>query len=65
MKGIAGREMRALCTLRGPFLDATRRVSFSSSVTVLACLDFTRGGPARWPARGLVRPGSAEERQTG
>ena len=23
--------------------------------TVPACLDLTRGGPARWPARGLVR----------
>ena len=53
---IIGVEIRTLSTLRGPFLDATRTFSFVVPGTVRACLDLTRGGLARWPACGLVRP---------
>ena len=49
-------EIRALSALRGPCLDARRTFSFAFFVTVPASLDLTGGGPARWSARGLVRP---------
>ena len=52
----AGLESRVLSALRGSFLDARRPFSFASSATGPACLDLTRAGPARRPARGLVRP---------
>ena len=39
-----------------PFDRHERTVLFASSATVPACLDLALGGPARWPARGLVRP---------
>ena len=53
MHVIIGLEIRAL---RCPFLDVWRTFSFASSSTLPACLDLTRGGPARWLTRGLVRP---------
>ena len=54
---VAGLGFRVLSALRGPFIDTRRTVSFASSdTTVPACLDLTRARPARWPARGFVRP---------
>ena len=50
---IDGVEIRALSALRGHFLDLSRTFLFASSATVPACLDLSRGEPARWPTRGL------------
>ena len=55
MHVIAGLEIRVLSALRDLFIDARWTFSFASSDTMPACFDLTRGGPARWPARGLVR----------
>ena len=60
MHVIDGVEIRALSALCGPFLVSRRTFSFASSATVPACLDGTRGGPARRPARGLVQPASSQ-----
>ena len=49
------KKIGVLSALRGLFLDARRTFSFASSATGPACLDLTRVGLARWPARGLVR----------
>ena len=57
---IAGLEIRVLSALRGHFVDARWTLSFDSSATVPARLDGTRGGPARRPARGLVRSASSQ-----
>ena len=64
MHVIDGVEIRALSALCGPFLVSRRTFSFASSATVPACLDGTRGGPARRPA-GLVRPASSQVCETG
>ena len=62
MHVIAGLETRALSALRGRFIDARWTFSFASSATKPVCFDDTRGGPARRPSRGLVRPASSQRR---
>ena len=57
---VEGVGKRALSALRGPFLDSRWTFSFASSATVPACLDGTRIGPPRRPARGLVLPASSQ-----
>ena len=42
-------EIRALSALRDPLLDSRRTFWFPSSTIVTACVDLTRGGPARQP----------------
>ena len=56
MRVTIGMEIRGIYSIRGPFLDARRTFSFASPATLSACLDLTRRGPARWLARGVVRP---------
>ena len=60
MHVIAGLEVRVLSAHRGLLIDARWTFSFASSTTVPACFDGTRGGSARRPARGLVRPALSE-----
>ena len=60
MHMIAGLEIRVVSALRSLFIDARWTFSFDSSATVPACLDDTREGPARRPARELVRPASSQ-----
>ena len=62
MKDVEREEMQALSALRGPFLDARRIISSEYFATVLARLELTQGRPARWPARGLVRPTQAQKK---
>ena len=55
-----GLGIRVLSALRGLFVDARWTFSLASCATVPAYFDGTRGGPARRPARGLVRSASSQ-----
>ena len=60
MHVIDGLEIREVSVLRGRFIDAMWTCSFVSSATVPTCFDGARGGPARRPARRLVRTASSQ-----
>ena len=57
---VEGVEIWVLSALRDPFLDSRWNFSLASSATVPTCLDGTAGGPARRPARRLVRSASSQ-----
>ena len=56
---VPGLEFRVFCSR--PFSRREADLFFASSATVPACLGFTRGGHARWPATGLVRSAQAQK----
>ena len=60
MQEIAGLEIRVLSALRGLIIDVRCTLSFTSSATVPAHVDGTRGGPTRRPARGLLQAASSQ-----
>ena len=58
---IAPLDFRRLSALRGLSIDTRWAFPFPYSATAPACLKLTPGGPVRWPARGVVRPASAQK----